>query len=422
MKREAALREVSVQAVPVNDDDELDALLKDVKPKEKAIAKVANMLLNNFEDLDLDSLDSIDAFADDWSAETTDHQNAQTNNSQTNNSQTNNSQTNAASTEKAEKALLITELMTELTTERDRLHTELETLKAQHQFECEYVDQLEQEIISVTNDRDRQIATLTNQITQLQNQISQLPASAPISDDRDLSDRLAVHVLQLEEEFQHRLALAIEIETQKITQQHLKEISDKNELIHQLQCQNTALDISQQTLTKELETSQSLLRESTKTIEIAQIKLSEVKSQRDQFEEELIQHLSNRAQLQQSLRGLENEYVSDLTRVQELEQQIEDLQNQVLQQASKTSEYEAAIQHWKEQSVRHQHHALQLSGALDRLLAEKPAKQLTQHPIAESEPTYRGTRSLDAFPETAPLRSPRPTSKVDLPSFLVRPR
>ncbi|WP_055073808.1 hypothetical protein [Pseudanabaena sp. 'Roaring Creek'] len=415
MKREAALREVSVQAVPVNDDDELDALLKDVKPKEKAIAKVANMLLNNFEDLDLDS---IDGFSDDWSAETTDHQNSQTNNSQINNSQINNSQTNAASTE---KALLITELMTELTTERDRLHTELETLKAQHQFECEYVDQLEQEIISVTNDRDRQIAALTSQITQLQNQ-AKLPASTPMSDDRDLSDRLAIHVLQLEEEFQHRLALAIEIETQKITQQHLQEISDKNELIHQLQCQNTALDISQQTLTKELETSQSLLRESTKTIEIAQIKLSEVKSQRDQFEEELIQHLSNRAQLQQSLRGLENEYVSDLTRVQELEQQIEDLQNQVLQQASKTSEYEAAIQHWKEQSVRHQHHALQLSGALDRLLAEKPAKQLTQHPVAESEPNYRGTRSLDAFPETTPLRSPRPTSKVDLPSFLVRHR
>ncbi|ELS30779.1 MULTISPECIES: hypothetical protein [Pseudanabaena] len=403
MKREAALREVSVQAVPVNDDDELDALLKDVKPKEKAIAKVANMLLNNFEDLDLDS---IDAFSDDWSAETTDHTNHQ------------NSQTNAASTEKAEKALLITELITE----RDHLHTELETLKAQHQFECEYVDQLEQEIISVTNDRDRQIAALTNQITQLQNQISQLQASAPMSDDRDLSDRLAVHVLQIEEEFQHRLALAIEIETQKIKQQHLQEISDKNELIHQLQCQNTALDISQQTLTKELETSQSLLRESTKTIEIAQIKLSEVKSQRDQFEEELIQHLSNRAQLQQSLRGLENEYVSDLTRVQELEQQIEDLQNQVLQQASKTSEYEAAIQHWKEQSVRHQHHALQLSGALDRLLAEKPAKQLTPNPVAESEPNYRSPRSLDAFPETAPLRSPRPTSKVDLPSFLVRPR
>jgi len=206
----------------------------------------------------------------------------------------------------------------------------------------------------------------------------------------------------------------------------LQNITDKTELINQLQCQNTALDISQQTLSTELETTQVLLKESTKTLEAAQTKLSEVKAQRDQFEEELIQHLSNRAQLQQSLRGLENEYVSDLTRVQELEQQIEELQNHVLQQASKASEYEAAIQHWKEQSVRHQHHALQLSGALERLLAERPVKHLTPISYPENNTTsshdYLPARSPEPAIETLPVRSARPAAKVDLPSFLVLKR
>jgi len=159
--------------------------------------------------------------------------------------------------------------------------------------------------------------------------------------------------------------------------------------------------------------------------------LSEVRTQRDRFEEELIKHLSNQAQMHQSLRGFENEYVNDLTRVQELEQQIEELQNHVFQQAAKASEYEAAVQHWKEQSVRHQHHALQLSGALDRLLEEKPAKHLTQsiQPSSESayEQEYRSARSLEILPEArlgnvSAVRSHRPSSKVDLPSFLIRHR
>ena len=155
-----------------------------------------------------------------------------------------------------------------LTADRDRLQQELEALRSQHQFECEYVDQLEQEIISVANDRDRQVAELN---------------------------------AKLETELQQRLQVAIASDLTKnqpqyssdsslIVQEYIQEIQAKAELINQLQCQNTALDISQQTLAAELESTQALLKESTKTISIAEAKLTEIKAQRDQLEEELIQH------------------------------------------------------------------------------------------------------------------------------------
>jgi chromosome segregation ATPase len=283
------------------------------------------------------------------------------------------------------------EIIDNLTADRDRLQQELEALRSQHEFECEYVDQLEQEIISVASDRDRQIAELTTKL------------------ESELQRRLEVpQQYVLDPEF-----------SPESLQEYIQEIQAKAELINQLQCQNTALDISQQTLTAELESTQVLLKESTKTINIAEAKLTEVKAQRDQFEEELIKHLSNQAKLHQSLRGLENEYVSDLSRVQELEQQIEELQNQVLRQAAKSAEYEAAIQHWKEQSVRHQHHALQLSGALEKLLADRPVRHLTANTLASVE-----TASVDLLaPATdgdLSMRSPKPKPKVDLPAFLVR--
>ena len=381
LKREATLGEVLVNAETVKDDTDFDMLLESEMLGENAIAEITNMLGN---------LNSLEAFSDDWLSD-----NLEKNSSQT------------------------TEIA-ELVADRDRLQKELEDLRSRHQFECEYVDQLEQEITSITNDRDRQIAELTKQIEQLQKQVTELSANSPV-DDKILSDRLAIHILQIEEEFKHRLELALEIESQKIMKQYLQELNEKNELINQLQCQITAFDISQQTLTEELESTHLLLKESTKTLEIAQTKLSEVTSQRDQFEEELIKHLSNQAQLHQSLRGLEHEYVSDLTRVKELEQQIEELQNQVFQQASKASEYEAAVQHWKEQSVRHQHHALQLSGALDRLLVEHPVRQLAPTSSQVNDRQTKQSYTLEPTPERL-VRSPFPTSKVDLPSFLVRPR
>lgn len=52
----------------------------------------------------------------------------------------------------------------ELAADRDRLQKELEDLRSQHQFECEYVDQLEQEITSISSDRDRQVAELTTKL------------------------------------------------------------------------------------------------------------------------------------------------------------------------------------------------------------------------------------------------------------------
>ena len=407
LKRKAALREVSIEAISVNDGDELDALFNSGMLEDKAIAKITNILLNDLDndDLDNDDLDNIDAFAvdafaDDWLADEPDN------------------------TEISKEPEL-----PELDDERDRLQKELKALRSQHEFECEYVDQLEQEIISITNDRDRQVSELTAQLAAKPDAKSEdLQAHPLAADDRDLSDRLAIHVLQLEEEFQHRLAIALEIESQKIAQQYIQEINEKTELINQLQAQHTSFDISQQTLTEKLLTAQDSLTQSTIALEITQAKLLESTKQRDQIEEELIQHLSNQAQLHQSLRGLENEYVSDLTRVQDSEQQIEELQEQVLRQAAKAAEYEAAIQHWKEQSVRHQHHALQLSGALDRLLDEKPVRHLTQ-PISinsssESAPECLLERSpqpaAKSMSESRESRSPRPS--VDLPSFLVRHR
>lgn len=392
LKREAALREVLVKAETVN-DDELEALLRGgMLTDENTISEIANILEN---------IESMDALSDEWSSD---------------------APLLANNIQNPEITFIIAD--------RDRLQQELEALRSQHQFECEYVDQLEQEIISITNDRDRQVAELRTQVEDLQKQVAEFTAN-PIVDERLLSDRLAIHVLQIEEEFQHRLATALEIETEKISQKYLQEISQKSELIAQLEYQNKALDISQQTITEELEATQILLKESTKTLEIAQTKLTEVTAQRDQFEEELIQHLSNQAKLHQSLRGLENEYVSDLTKVQELEQQIEDLQKQVLQHATKAAEYEAAIQHWKEQSVRHQHHALQLSGALERLLEERPVRHLTPVvPQVEHEPAnqlvreamHQNMRDVRENGQETNQRSPRPASKVDLPSFLIRHR
>ncbi|OIP78634.1 MAG: hypothetical protein AUK48_01320 [Oscillatoriales cyanobacterium CG2_30_44_21] len=403
LKRKSTLREVAIESLPVDDDEDLDALLSGSISEGQMIAQKS--LLDDFDIPD-------DMSSDDWLLELT------------------------GSVENVEPNLPEEIAPVGLVAERDRLQKELTELRSQHEFECEYVDQLEQEVISVSTERDRLVTELTNQVTALQLSLqrqTQNQSPEPLQDDQDLSDRLAIHVMQLEEEFQQRLATALEIETQKVAQQYLIEISDKTELINQLQCQNTALDISQQTLTSELENTQVLLKESTKTLELAQEKLSEIKAQRDRFEEELIHHLSNQAQLHQSLRGLENEYVSDLNKVQELEQQIEDLQNQVLQRASKSLEYEAAIQHWKEQSVRHQHHALQLSGALDRLLAEKPIRHLTPPVNTQQDPDelisereYKAVRSPESAPEPpsvrVPKRSPFPNSKVDLPAFLVRNR
>ena len=336
LKPKATLREVLIPATPVNEEDDLDVLFADVMPQDQAIAKISNTFSGNLEDINLDSIDkfAVEAFGDDWLMD-------------------------GSESNDTENTLKINELEREPDRQHltEKLQQELDSLRSQHEFECGYVDQLEQEIISIANNRDRQVQELTAQLEKLQND-------------------------------------------------------------------NNALEISQQILTEELENTHRLLQECTKTVEITQSKLIEVTAHRDQIEEELIQRFTNQAQLHQSLRGLENEYINDLTQVQHSEQQIEELQEQVLRQASKTSEYEAAIQHWKEQSVRHQHHSLQLSAALERLLADKPLKHLTENSIQPpnqildelSEPI------LELSSEKNSGRSFRPNSKVDLPAFLVRNR
>jgi hypothetical protein len=152
------------------------------------------------------------------------------------------------------------------------------------------------------------------------------------------------------------------------------------------------------------------------------------------------------SKLQKELDTLRSQHEFECEYVDQLEQeiisitndrdrQVQELTTQILRQASKAAEYEAAIQHWKEQSVRHQHHSLQLSAALDRLLADKPLKHLIEassqaHNEIQQEQEYPSRRSseaksesfLELNPEKSPERSFRPNSKVDLPAFLVRHR
>ena len=390
-KQEPVLREISVNAMTVEAEDELDELLSgnnlkqtSEESEQQIIDRLANTLLDDgddwFAEYDKAIAETTNATPDNISANVS-------------NNISNNSSANVSAT---------------LMAERDQLRQELEALRSQHQFECEYVDQLEQEIISVTQDRDRQVAALTAQIAELM-------AAKNLNSTSLDSDNLEPDNL----------------DSDNLSQLGFDEFDEfgsgeyQPELIQQLQCQNTALEISQQTIMAELEATQKLLKESTQSLELAQAKISEISSQKDQIEEELIQHLSNQAKLHQSLRGLENEYVGDLTRVQELEEQIEDLQNHVLAQASKTTEYEAAIQHWKEQSVRHQHHALQLSAALERLLAERPLKHLTSvqdESMLGDVPERSPFPNAQHNPQSMPERSQRPNPKVDLPAFLVRNR
>lgn len=90
-------------------------------------------------------------------------------------------------------------------------------------------------------------------------------------------------------------------------------------------------------------------------------------------------------------------------------QQISELQEQILHQADQIKEYQATIQHWKDQAIKHQQHAIQLSSALERLLSEKPPTSKT------------GKSKSEVNPE--PKREPTvPRARIELPSFLTRAR
>lgn len=92
-----------------------------------------------------------------------------------------------------------------------------------------------------------------------------------------------------------------------------------------------------------------------------------------------------------------------------MHQQISELQEQILHQADQMKEYQATIQHWKDQAIKHQQHAIQLSSAIERLLSEKPA-------IAK---VVKPKREVQSEPKCEPVL---PKSRIELPAFLTRTR
>jgi len=183
------------------------------------------------------------------------------------------------------------------------------------------------------------------------------------------------------------------------------------------------LKSTQTELMSELEKASQALAESNNTIGQFQSQLTEASIQRESLEAEIIKHLSAQAMLQHSMQDMNSNRANSQGRFQDLEQQIAELQEQVLKQAGQAAEYEAAIQHWKDQSLHHQRHAVQLSGALERLLEEKDIKRAK----------LESTRSEEVIPVAKELSVVAPNSNsngnsknsprsIDLPSFLLRQR
>ncbi len=106
-----------------------------------------------------------------------------------------------------------------------------------------------------------------------------------------------------------------------------------------------------------------------------QTSFQELLTQRDELEAQLKRHIATHHALQQSLRLLEKDHSSAEKQVQDLTQEVQTLRHKFQQQFGHVQDYESHISHWKEQAVRHQHHAMQLSAALDRLLSSKDSKQ-----------------------------------------------
>lgn len=157
------------------------------------------------------------------------------------------------------------------------------------------------------------------------------------------------------------------------------------------------------------------LEEQVKSLKLQLAQKQEVERQLRQQNQQLQLDLETREAslriLQRSLQEVTSQLDQPSERVIALEAQVAELQEQVLKQAGQTAEYEAAIQHWKEQSLHHQRHALQLSGALERLMDEqKSGKRPTK---LEKE------LALGNLAATEP-EEVKPSGKVNLPSFLMR--
>ncbi|MDX1976277.1 MAG: hypothetical protein SFT94_01265 [Pseudanabaenaceae cyanobacterium bins.68] len=143
----------------------------------------------------------------------------------------------------------------------------------------------------------------------------------------------------------------------------------------------------------------------------------QLRQQNQQMQLELEAKQASLMMLQRSLQEVTAQLDQPSDRLVELESQVVELQEQVLKQAGQAAEYEAAIQHWKEQSLHHQRHALQLSGALERLMDEqKSGKRTTKLEKELANFAPNGPKPLAEPEET------KPSGKVNLPSFLMRQR
>ena len=172
-------------------------------------------------------------------------------------------------------------------------------------------------------------------------------------------------------------------------------------------------------------------------VQVLQASLQELLNQRDDLEAQLKRHIATHQALQQSLRISEKDRTFAQQQVQNLSQEVKTLQDQFQKQFGHTQDYEANVGHWKEQAVRHQHHALQLSAALDRLLSSQDAKlrhettaelippQITGNPQSPSptqepvaQPTVAVTNSaatVTANPAKAQTESPLPLPLDNVP-------
>jgi len=255
----------------------------------------------------------------------------------------------------------------------------------------------------------------------LANQTLDRALEVPVAAQPDLDiQQLRQEVAELRQ-YSAMIESELEIKTATIEQFEAK--------INRLNQTHTAtvdtLKSTQTELMSELEKASQALAENHNTIGQFQSQLTEASIQRESLEAEIIKHLSAQAMLQHSMQDMNSNRANSQGRFQDLEQQIAELQEQVLKQAGQAAEYEAAIQHWKDQSVHHQRHAVQLSGALERLLEEKDIRRAK----------LESSRSEEAIPVAKELsvvapnsnsngngnskNSPRP---IDLPSFLSRQR
>jgi len=161
-----------------------------------------------------------------------------------------------------------------------------------------------------------------------------------------------------------------------------------------------------------------------KALNVQTIIIESLKLRNCELELRLEDNLATSVLLQRSLAEISSQQLQPSDRLVDLEAQVNELQEQILKQAGQAAEYEAAIQHWKEQSLHHQRHALQLSGALERLMDErKTSKRSTK---LEKELASQAEELMAALPSTTVILTTPEDSKipgkVNLPSFLVRPR